>query len=271
MIVFGVVATLVAIRRFGRADMGVKSFEYAGITLVDGNITCNAKKILSQYKLTESIKGDQAHKLALYVEECAAQSDKFVALGKLSDKYMKDNIDLVKELHELTASEDLGRDSRAITQQRCVLLVGPALSQKQERLKQNEEKRRKRAKELEEKRKKANIIIGRAENKKREKQKTEVADLTAEIHRLKAELDREKARVAYEKEKNKSKTSEISRESGQKRKTSATSNSFAARDQPECSYIDDQCTNEDTPENQAVSFLSAERGGEKLFVKHKLR
>ena len=83
-------------------------------------------------------------------------------------------------------------------------------------MKLNEEKRRKRAKELEEKRKKANIIIGRAENKKREKQKTEVADLTAEIHRLKAELDREKARVAYEKEKNKSKTSEIPRESGQK-------------------------------------------------------
>ena len=53
----------------------------------------------------------------------------------------------------MTASEDLGRDSRAITQQRCVLLVGAALSQKQERLKLNEEKRRKRAKELEEKRK----------------------------------------------------------------------------------------------------------------------
>ena len=137
-------------------------------------------------------------------------------------------------------------------------------------MKQNEEKRRKRAKELEEKRKKANIIIGRAENKKREKQKTEVADLTAEIHRLKAELDREKARVAYEKKKNKSKTSEISRESGQKRKTSATSNSFAARDQPECSYIDDQCTNEDTPENQAVSFLSAKRGEGKRFVKQKI-
>ena len=77
--------------------MGVKSFEYTGITLVDGNITCNAKKILSQYKLAENIKGDQTHKLALYVEQCAAQSDKFVALGKLSDKYMKDNIDLVKE------------------------------------------------------------------------------------------------------------------------------------------------------------------------------
>ena len=66
----------------------------------------------------------------------------------------------------------------------------------------------------------------------------QVADLTAEVDRLKAELDRSEARVAYEKERNKSKTSEISRESGQKRKTSATSNSFAARGHPECSYID---------------------------------
>ena len=98
----------------------------------------------------------------------------------------------------------------------------------------------------------------------------QVADLTAEVDRLKAELDRSEARVAYEKERNKSKTSEISRESGQKRKTSATSNSFAARDQPECSYIDDQCTNEDTPENQAVSFLSAKRGEGKRFVKQKI-
>ena len=180
------------------------------------------------------------------------------------------NIDLVKELHELTASEDLGRDSRAITQQRCVLLVGAALSQKQERLKQNEEKRRKRAKELEEKRKQSMIIIARAEMMEEEKRKREVADLTAEVDRLKAELDRSEARVAYEKERNKSKTSEIPRESGQKRKTSATSNSFAARDQPECSYIDDQCTNEDTPENQAVSFLSAKRGEGKRFVKQKI-
>ena len=36
--------------------MGVKSFEYAGITLVDGIL--HAKKDLSQYKLTENIKGD---------------------------------------------------------------------------------------------------------------------------------------------------------------------------------------------------------------------
>ena len=270
VIVFGVVAILVAIRTYGKADMGVKSFEYAGISLEEGIITCDTRKILNQYKLMDNIIGDDAHKLAHYVDQCSAQADKFLALGKLSDEHMKDNISLVKELHDLTASEDLGRDSRAITQQRCVLLVGAALSQKQERLKLNEEKRRKRAKELEEKRKKANIMMGRAENKKREKQKTEVADLTAEIHRLKAELDREKARVAYEKEKNKSKTSEISRESGQKRKTSATSNSFAARDQPECSYIDDQCTNEDTPENQAVSFLSAKRGEGKRFVKQKI-
>ena len=44
VIVFGVVAILVAIRTYGKADMGVKSFEYAGITLVEGNITCTLKR-----------------------------------------------------------------------------------------------------------------------------------------------------------------------------------------------------------------------------------
>ena len=52
---------------------------------------------------------------------------------------MYEKLDLVKELHEYVHENDLDRDKRALTNQRCVIIVTPALTAKQERLKKTED------------------------------------------------------------------------------------------------------------------------------------
>ena len=49
----------------------------------------------------------------------------------------------MKELHEYVHENDLDRDRRALTSQRRVIIVTPALTAEQERLKKNEEERKK--------------------------------------------------------------------------------------------------------------------------------
>ena len=143
IIVFGLLGSHVAINKYATRPMGAKSFMEAGLQIMSDGIVCDVIQVLQQYKQWELISGDKDHKLALYVDQCRDLTDKFISGGGLSDAFMYEKLDLVKELHAYVHQNDLDRDKRALTNQRCVIIVTPALTAKQERLKKNEEERKK--------------------------------------------------------------------------------------------------------------------------------
>ena len=151
--------------------MVAKSFMEAGLQIMSDGIVCDVIQVLQQYKQLEFVSGDKDHKLALYVDQCRDLTDKFISGGGLSDAFMYEKLDLVKELHAYVHQNDLDRDKRALTNQRCVIIVTPALTAKQERLKKNEEERKKaeeeKAKKLLEHKKRLDEAVSRSNKEER--------------------------------------------------------------------------------------------------------
>ena len=189
MLVFGFEWILWAIRKYGTREMGSKSFTDVGLVVHDNAIMCNEEQVLNKYKQFDNFTGVNPHKLTTYANECMGLVDKFIALGSLPDNKLFKSIDLVKELHDHTEIADLEREKRALSQQRCAILLTPTLTAKQARLKKNAEEFKKNKLEKQKRADQAQIDIARGEMALEQRKVKEVADLKAENERLLRELE----------------------------------------------------------------------------------
>ena len=89
---------------------------------MSNGIVCDVMQVLQQYKQWELIRGNKDHKVVLYGDQCRNLTDKFISGGRLSDAFMYEKLDLVQELYGNVHENDLDRDKRALTNQRCVII-----------------------------------------------------------------------------------------------------------------------------------------------------
>ena len=270
IIVFGLLGSHVAINKYATRPMGAKSFMEAGLQIMSDGIVCDVIQVLQQYKQWELISGDKDHKLALYVDQCRDLTDKFISGGGLSDAFMYEKLDLVKELHEYVHQNDLDRDKRALTNQRCVIIVTPALTAKQERLKKNEEERKKaeeeKAKKLLEHKKRLDEAVSRS----KEEKKAALSAKDAEIKKAMKENKELLQKIASLEAQVRSKTEQTPQSSARKRKSSTASTSSASDLQCSQAWEDVLNTITRTRESSVVENLGANRKPGKRSIKRKL-
>ena len=208
--------------------------------------------------------------MALYVDQCRDLTDKFISGGGLSDAFMYEKLDLVKELHEYVHQNDLDRDKRALTNQRCVIIVTPALTAKQERLKKNEEERKKaeeeKAKKLLEHKKRLDEAVSRS----KEEKKAALSAKDAEIKKAMKENKELLQKIASLEAQVRSKTEQTPQSSARKRKSSTASTSSASDLQCSQAWEDVLNTITRTRESSVVENLGANRKPGKRSIKRKL-
>lgn len=270
-VVYGLQWVLLGIRKYGTREMGNKSFKEVGLEVHDDAIICDPKTVLLKYKQNEYLTGEISHKMVTYASQFMALADKFIALGSLPDAKLWENIDLVKELYEYTDQDDLEREKRALTQQRCVILVTPTLTDKQALLKRNEEKRKKNEEEKQKKREQVQLDMARGQIALEERRKKELADLKAAIERCQAELQEKDRQIDLMKRENGAIREGSPRKKGQKRKNAPSTSSSASNGGQE-GFSDGMLrTLTTTFENKVVESLGRDRGEGKRAVKPKLR
>ena len=233
-------------------------------------IVSNVNQVLQQYKQLEFVSGDKDHKLAIYIDQCKDLTDKFISVGGLSDAFMHEKFDLVKELHEYVHENDLDRDRRALTNQRRVIIVTPALTAKQERLKKNEEERKKaeedKARKLFDRKRQADEANARSI----EERKAVLSAKDAKIKNAEKEKKELLKKIASLKATIRSSIERTPQNSARKRKSSATSSSSASN--LKCSQAWEGVLNTitRTRETSVVMNLGANRDPGKQSIKRKL-
>jgi septal ring factor EnvC (AmiA/AmiB activator) len=184
---------------------------------------------------------------------------------------MYEKLDLVKELHALVHKNDLDRDKRALTNQRCVIIVTPALTAKQERLKKNEEERKnaeeEKARKLLERKKQADEANARSI----EERKAVLSAKDAQIKYAEKEKKELLKEIASLKATIRSSTERTPHKSARKRKSSATSTSSASNLQCSQAWEDVLNTTKRTRETSVVENLGANRDPGKRSIKRKLQ
>ena len=80
---------------------------------MNDGIMCDVNQVLEQYKQVQLVRGNKNHKLAVYFNQCRDLTDKFISEGSLSDAFMYEKLDLVKDIYERVYPNDLDRDKRA--------------------------------------------------------------------------------------------------------------------------------------------------------------
>ena len=271
IIVFGLLGSHVAINKYATRKMGAKSFMEAGLQITGNGIVCNVSQVLQQYKQTELVSGHKDHKLAVYTDQCSDLTDKFISRGGLSDDFMHEKLDLVKELHAYVHPNDLDRDKRALTHQRCVIIVTAALTARQERLRKNEEERKKAEEEEAKKQLERQRQLGEASLNKEAHRKEVLRSKDAEIKDLKKRLKESEAKIASLEAQIRSNTEQTSQNSARKRKLSAASTSSAPNLQ--CSQAWEGLVNTmtRTRETSVMDNLGANRDPGKRSIKRKLQ
>ena len=158
-----------------------------------------------------------------------------------------------------------------MTQQRCVILVTPTLTDKQALLKRNEEKRKKNEEEKQKKREQIQLDMARGQIALEERRKKELADLKAANERYRAELQEKDRQIDLMKRENGAIREGSPRKKGQKRKNAPSTSSSASNGGQE-GFSDGMLrTLTTTFENKVVESLGRDRGEGKRAVKPKLR
>ena len=177
----------------------------------------------------------------------------------------------MKELHEYVHENDLDRDRRALTNQRRVIIVTPALTAKQERLKKNEEERKKaeeeKARKLLERKKRADEANARSI----EERKAVLSAKDAKIKNAEKEKKELLKEIASLKATIRSSTERTPHKSARKRKSSATTTSSASNLKCSQALEGVLITTKRTREIRVVENLGANRDPGKRSIKRKLQ